>query len=468
LLKPQTGLNRTSVSAKNSIINQGNMKNKFISQTVISNVRISVFTFLAAVSLLGQGLIPGASAQLQLGSQPQPASDAPLAFLEQKVTASDGTANSYFGSAAAIKGTTAVIGADGDASFRGAAYVFTKSGDTWSEGQKLVASDGRSGDEFGYRVAVDHSTLLVTAFSATVHGVAFQGAAYVFALSGDTFSATQKLTASDGGLFDNFGAAVSVDGKTLVIGANGATVGANPAQGAAYVFTKSNGTWTETQKLIADDGAAYDNFGLSVTLQGSTILVGSPQATIGGSFAQGAVYVFTKSGGTWTQTQKLTASDGAASDSFGESVAINEDNALIGAYFATVDSHPGAGAAYIFSNLSGNWSQMQKLTASDPGTFFNFGNTLALHGGKAIIAADVTTVDSHTSQGKVYIFREQGAAWTQVDTLVASDGTTDDFFGAALSLGRGTVLVSTPHPVINGNSYQGAAYFFEHTPDSLP
>jgi hypothetical protein len=466
LLKPQTGLNRTSVSAKNSIINQENMKNRFISQTAISNIRIS--TFLAAVSLLGPGLIPRASAQLQLGSQPQPAPDAPLAFLEQKVTASDGTANTFFGSAAAIKGTTAVIGADGDASFRGAAYIFTKSGDTWSEGQKLVASDGLSPDEFGYRVALDHSTVLVTAFSATVNGVAFQGAAYVFTLSGDTFSETQKLTASDGGLFDNFGAAVSVDGKTLVIGANGATVGANPAQGAAYVFTKSNGTWTETQKLIADDGAAYDNFGLSVTLQGSTILVGSPQAVIGGSFAQGAVYVFTNSGGTWTQTQKLTASDGAASDSFGESVAISDDNALIGAYGATVDSHAGAGAAYIFSNLSGTWSQMEKLTASDPGSFFNFGNTLALHGGKAIIAADVTTVDGHTSQGKVYIFREQGSEWTQFDTLVSSDGTTDDFFGAALALGPGTVLVSTPHPVINGNSYQGAAYFFEHTPDTLP
>ena len=98
----------------------------------------------------------------------------------------------------------------------------------------------------------------------------------------------------------------------------------------------------------------------------------------------------------------------------------------------------------------------------------DFKGSLALHGGKAIIAADVTTVDGHTSQGKVYIFREQGSEWTLFDTLVSSDGTTDDFFGAALALGPDTVLVSTPHPVINGNSYQGAAYFFEHTPDSLP
>lgn len=428
-------------------------------QIPLTITHTSIFTgFAAALLAVGLGLAPGASAQVQ----PQTPADT---FTEQKVTASDGTANTFFGSAAAIKRTHAVIGADGDASFRGSAYVFKKTGHTWTEGQKLVPSDGLPGDEFGYRVALDSGYLLVTAFSATVNGVVAQGAAYAFTNVAGTFSETQKLTASDGGLFDNFGASVSIDGDTLVIGANGATVGSNPAQGAVYVFTLVNGTWTETQKLTADDGAAFDNFGLSAALHGSTILVGSPQAVIGSAFAQGAVYVFTNSGGTWSQTQKLTASDGAASDSFGESVAISHNNALVGAFGATVDGHAGAGAAYFFTNLSGNWSQTQKLTASDPGTFFNFGNTLTLHNRKAIIAADVATVDGHTSQGKVYIFLNQGGTWSESDTLTASDGTTDDFFGAALALGPGTVLVSTPHPVINGNSFQGAAYFFDHIPN---
>ena len=190
----------------------------------------------------------------------------------------------------------------------------------------------------------------MTAFTATINGVASQGSAYAFTDVAGTFSETQKLLASDGGLFDNFGASVSIDRDTLVIGANGATVGSNPAQGAVYVFTLVNGTWTETQKLTADDGIAFDNFGLSVALHGSTILVGSPQAIIDGAFAQGAVYVYTNSGGTWSQTQKLTASDGAAGDSLGESVAISGNNALIGAFGATVDGHQGAGAAYFFTN----------------------------------------------------------------------------------------------------------------------
>ena len=254
-------------------------------QIPLTITRASIFTGFAALLAVSLGLAPSASAQ----GRPQTPGDT---FTEQKVTASDGMANTFFGSAAAIKGTTAVIGADGDASFRGSAYIFNKTGDIWTEGQKLVPSDGLAGDEFGYRVALDHGNLLVTAFSATVNGVVAQGAAYAFTDVAGTFSETQKLTASDGGLFDNFGASVSVDGDTLVIGANGATVGSNPAQGAVYVFTLINGTWTETQKLIADDGAAYDNFGLSVALHGSTILVGSPQAVIGAPLPR-ARFMFT-------------------------------------------------------------------------------------------------------------------------------------------------------------------------------
>ena len=384
-------------------------------------------------------------------------------FLEQKVTASDGTTNSYFGSAAALNGNNAVIGADGENSFQGAAYIFSNVNGTWVEGQRLTASDGLPGDEFGYRVALERHTLVVGAFTATVNGTASQGAAYVFSRFRDTWSESQKLTADDGALFDNFGAAVGIYRYTVVVGANGATVNGNAAQGAAYVFTQSNGTWQQVQKLTADDGAAYDNYGLSVAIKGSTILVGSPVATVNSHAGQGAVYVYVyRPGNGWSFAQKLTASDGASQDGFGESVAIDQGVALIGAYGATVNGHPGAGAAYVFTKSFGFYAEAQKLTADDGGTFFNFGNAVALDGKRALIGADVSTVGSNTSQGKAYIFDESGGIWSQTATLVASDGATDDFFGAALALDGPTTLVSTPHPTINGHSYQGVAYFFEH------
>ena len=440
-----------------------------MSQSTVLKVHVLIGQLLdlAAFVLAALSIVANASAQT-VASQTKTLRLAPAEFLEQKVTASDGMTNSYFGSAAALNGNNALIGADGENSFQGAAYIFTQSNGIWSEGQKLVASDGLAGDEFGYRVTLNGHTLLVGAFSATVNGIVSQGAAYVFTRSTVTWIESQKLTADDGALFDNFGAAVGLDSHTVVIGANGATVNGNPAQGAAYVFTKSNGTWTQVQKLTANDGAAYDNFGLSIAIKGSTILVGSPRATVGSNLAQGAVYVYTRTNGTWNFTQKVTGSDGAAQDSFGESVAIGRGAALIGAYGATVNGHPGQGAAYIFTNSNNTLSEMQKLTADDGGTYFNFGNAVALDGSRALIGADVSTVGSNTSQGKAYVFTEAGGAWSQNATLVASDGATDDFFGAALALDGRTALVSTPHPIINGNTYQGAAYFYTHFADGVP
>ena len=442
------------------------MKNKSTSQSAFPNVRVLIGLFIFLAFLLGLGVFFNASAQVNSDTKFVPRN--PLVWLEQKVTASDGTANSYFGSAAALNGSTALIGADGDNSFQGAAYLFTKSNGSWSEGQKLTASDGLPGDEFGYRVALADNTLLVGAFTATVGGVVSQGAAYVFTQSDGTWSESQKLTASDGALFDNFGASVALDGSTLVVGANGATVGGNAAQGAVYVFTESNGTWTQTQKLTANDGAAYDNFGLSVALKGSTILVGSPRAAIGANAGQGALYVFTESNGTWSQTQKLTASDGAANDSFGESVALEGSTALIGAYNATVNGHPLQGAAYIFTESNDSWSEGQKLAASDGTPNANFGNAVALEAGTALIGADASTVGSNTYQGKAYLFTESGGNWSQSDMFVASDGAVDDYFGAALAWDGTTALISTPHPTIGGNTWQGAAYFYEQSATPTP
>src|SRR5207302_1108378 len=211
------------------------------------------FIFLAF--LLGLGVFFNASAQVNSDTKFVPQN--PLVWLEQKVTASDGTANSYFGSAAALNGSTALIGADGDNSFQGAAYLFTKSNGSWSEGQKLTGSDGLPGDEFGYRVVLADNTLLVGAFTATVGGVVRQGAAY-----------------------DNFGLSVALKGSTILVGSPRAAIGANAGQGALYVFTESNGTWSQTQKLTASDGATNDSFGESVALDGSTALIGAYNATI--------------------------------------------------------------------------------------------------------------------------------------------------------------------------------------------
>src|SRR5262249_49603976 len=150
-------------------------------------------------------------------------------------------------------------------------------------------------------------------------GWGMQGVAYIFVRSGTTWSQQQKLTASDGMPFDYFGSSAAISGDMVVIGATNANLG----QGAAYVFTRSGTTWIQQQILTASDGAAFDQFGLSVAISGDTLAIGAPNADIEWNEEQGATYIFARSGAIWTQQQKLTASDGMYGDYFGTSAAIS-------------------------------------------------------------------------------------------------------------------------------------------------
>ncbi|HSS06951.1 MAG TPA: FG-GAP repeat protein, partial [Rhodanobacteraceae bacterium] len=226
-----------------------------------------------------------------------------LAWLqEQQITADDGATNAEFGAAVALHGTTAMVGAQqatiGDNEDQGAVYVFDQSGGEWTQSQKLTSDDGAAFDTFGDAVAFQGDTAIVGAYAATVNDLAYQGTAYVFTRSNGTWSQAQKLASDDGTDFNYFGYSVALDGTTAFIGAD--------LLGAVYVFQQSGGTWAQSQKLTGSDEGVGDIFGYSVAIQGSTAFIGS----YGNNGYQGAVYVFTESGGTWTETQKLTADDG--------------------------------------------------------------------------------------------------------------------------------------------------------------
>ncbi|MDN5865579.1 MAG: hypothetical protein L0I62_10290, partial [Gammaproteobacteria bacterium] len=389
----------------------------------------------------------------------------PLVWIEQKVTASDGAAGDLFGISVVLDGTTALIGAvladvGGDAD-QGAAYVFTNSGGSWSGVAKLTASDGVPGDHFGASVTLDGTIALVGASSADVAGNADQGAAYVFANSGGNWSEVAKLTASDGAPNDFFGRSVALDGMNALIGAYLADVGGNADQGAAYVFGNSGGAWSETQKLTASDGALNNQFGHSVALDGSTALVGAAIATVGGNFAQGAAYVFSESNGTWSESQKLTVSGGAAFDEFGHSVALDGAIALVGACGADVGGNADQGVAWVFSNSGGTWTQTAKLTGNGGAAGDCFGRSVALDGAIALVGAYHAEVAGQTDQGAAYMFTGSGGVWTQTAKLAASDGAAGDFFGGfSVALDGTSALIGAPGADIGGNSNQGAAYFF--------
>ncbi len=253
-------------------------------------------------------------------------------------------------------------------------------------------------------------------------------------------------------------AALSGDGSTALLGLPTKWVGDNSNQGVAYVFVKSGGTWSQ-QKLTASDGAADDWFGESAALSsdGATALIGAPKTNMTAIPGPGAAYYFVKSGGTWSQA-KLTPTDGTQADSFGDSAALSSDGgtALIGAPAKTVGSNIQQGAAYYFVKSGGTWSQ-QKLTASDGAAYDNFGHSAALSsdGTTALIGCEMVAANSQ--QGAAYVFVNSAGTWSQQE-LTASDGMAGDFFGSpvALSSDGATALIGAS----GVNQYQGAAYVF--------
>ncbi|MFZ0230523.1 MAG: choice-of-anchor D domain-containing protein, partial [Mycobacterium sp.] len=235
------------------------------------------------------------------------------------------------------------------------------------------------------------------------------GAAYVFAQNGATWSQQAKLTASNGQAGDWFGTSVAVEAGMALVGAPNHPYSSStmdPGPGAAYVFMGSGKTWSQQAELSASDAAAGDSFGGSVALSGSIGVVGAPNRTVGSNASQGAAYVFAQSETTWSQQAELTSSDGATGDDFGTSVAISGSTLVAGAWTKTVGSNQDQGAAYVFAQSGTTWSQQAELTASDGAAQDFFGFAVAVSGSTAVVGANGHTVSSNQDQGTAYVFAQ--------------------------------------------------------------
>lgn len=380
-----------------------------------------------------------------------------------------------FGESIGISGDTLVVGAyhedsgaagnpaDNSRSGAGAAYVFVRNGTAWGQQAYLKASHPDIDDWYGKSVAVDGDTVAVGAVfedsaatgvngNASDNSVSGSGAVYVYVRNGTTWTQQAYIKASNTGAGDEFGTSVALDGDTLVVGAqyeDSAATGVNGVQtdnsasasGAAYVFVRNGTTWSQQAYLKASNTGAQDNFGGSVSISGDTVVVGAATEDSAATGADGdgsnnaatnagAVYVFVRSGTTWTQQAYLKASNTDAGDRFGYSVGVSGDVLVSGAFLEdggdsgvngdeSDNSISGAGAAYVFVRDGTTWDQLAYLKASNPGggtpTGDNFGFPVALSGGT--IAAGATLEDSNavgvngnesnnsaTNAGAAYVF----------------------------------------------------------------
>ena len=391
---------------------------------------------------------------------------------EAELLASDGVDNDRFG-ATAVSGGTLVAGASnhavGSNLSQGAAYVFVQAGNgTWSQQAELIGSDSGGNDFFGWSVAVSGTTVVVGApchpLSASGQ-ICGAGAAYVFSQNGDgTWSQQAELTASDGVGADWFGGSVTITGSTVVVGADcHPSSYPNCGPGAAYVFIEKGGTWVMQGELTASDGAAGDAFGASVAANGGTAVIGAGSHNVGSNQAQGAAYFFVQNGnGTWSQQAELTSSNGTAAGHFGGYVAVDGGTIVVGAPSQTVGSNQGQGAAYVFGQgAEGTWNQQAELTGSDGMSVDRFGDSVALSGSMVVAGAYCHPYDNDTlscGPGAAYVFvGNSDGTWNQQAELTSSDGAAGDGFGSVAISGSTVFVGAGLQPCCPGS---GAAYVF--------
>ena len=372
----------------------------------------------------------------------------PPSLLLAQLTASDGRAGDEFGISVAVCGNTVVVGAsDFNSSTLGAAYVYLKGTQGWAnmtQTAKLTASDGVAGAVFGSTVACFGHTVVVGAPHQ------YGGEVYVFvepATGWSDMRETARLTASDEGTYDDFGYSVSIDGTTIVVGAPQAT-GQFVGQGKSYVFERPSGGWRTTSaftaELTAPDAQFDRGFGACVSISGNTLLSGAPNG--GGP---GTAYVFVEPVDGWKTTSdsnaELTASDAWNGAAFGSSVSISGNTVAVGAY--------QVGEAYIFVEpLSGwrNGTETARVTASNEGSYFAY--SLSLRNNILVIGSA-----NDPNNTAVFVYAKPATGWVTTSHANARLTTSDGYgFGFSVAVGGGVVVAGS----IGKNNLQGATYIF--------
>jgi hypothetical protein len=427
---------------------------------------------------------------------------------EAYIKASNTGRADYFGRSIAMSGDTLVVGAinedsrdtgvNGDqdneqAVNSGAAYVFVRSGDTWSQHAYLKASNADSTENFGYSVAVSGDTVVVSAIFDDCNAVGVNsyqdnvrapgsGAVYVFVRDGSTWTQQAYVKSSNTELGDNFGSSVAISGDTLVVGAHEEDSSAkgidgdqsdNHAEGsgAVYVFVRHGTSWRQQAYLKASNTESGDYFGGSVAISGDTLAVGatgesSSDSRIDGNqddnnaLESGAAYVFTRSGSVWSQQAYIKANNTEAGDLFGFHTALADDTLVVAApqeldhVTGVNDDLPitADGAVYIFARRGATWSQQAylKINNSEPGRFLRwFGSSVAVAGNTIAVGVPQELV------GGAHVYTRSGSAWTQHAHLAASNAHPNDCFGSSVAVSGDTIAVGAPCESSNATGVNG-------------
>ena len=427
---------------------------------MISTPRFAIcILLLLLVQALG---LPEAAAQ-----EPPPEAE----LTEQKVVADDPSENARFGSAVAIDNVFAVIGSSDDntdGADAGSAYLFEVVDSVWVQRQKFLPGDASAGARFGASVSLSKTvTGTATGVVVAVGSPGLeneQGSVFIFRESSGVLSQEQKVEADDGAAGDGFGESLSLHGDVLVVGSAGHSA-SGIHSGAVYVYRFNGNSWSLETKLRAPVITAGDLFGASVGVYDNLIAVGASRDDSSGTDA-GMVYVFRHDGATWLLEQRLIAEDGFDFDLLGSSVDVADSLIIAGAYGNDLRGQKNAGSAYIWRNDGLQWIQEIRLEADDAAKDDHFGISVALTDSLAVVGSHWDNQKGDFS-GSAYVFQNETTGWNQIYKLTASDGDDLDLFGEAVAVSGYTAFIGTPRHDDTATD-SGSAYFYAIPRPDLP
>lgn len=420
-------------------------------QKLVAEEGVGLDRFGWSVAISGNSIVVGA---IEHDTEPYQDEGAAFVFVEQdgvwrqqqRLVKSDPVADERFGWAVAIDGDTIVVGtpiSTVNGVSQGSALVFERAGATWTQRAMLDPVEPEANMGFGFSVAVSGPSIVVGAYLDSINGVIEQGSVTVYQKAGDTWAVQQTLIAPDGAQNDRFGRSVALSGDLVAIGASTDTINEQrPYQGSAYLFGRIGQGWSMRQKLIAPDGAIYDNFGHSVAIGGQRVVVGSP-SEIGS--APGAAYVFAPVGASWFLESRLQRSSNQPDEQFGFSVAATDGWVLSGTPLQRSVRSPGMqGFAHSFSRQGSQWVQRPVLGGGLGSSHSLFGSSVALSADAAAVGAPFEPNATLRNDNCVVVFERDGAHWRAPQILEPPDTEFPSRFGESVAIGGDLLVVGSP------------------------
>ena len=351
------------------------------------------------------------------------------------------------------------LDADSDSDGSGNLSVTAATMDVFSDQQTLTAFNAPRSDDFGHSVAISGDTAVVGARFDDYAALTDSGSVFVFVRSGSTWIQQQKLSNPEPGIDDMFGEAVAIDGDTIIVGSRMDNDGAYIDCGSAYVFTRAHGNWNLQQKLCNPEPAEGDWFGCAVSIDDNTAIVGAYYDDFGVWTDPGSAYVFTRTDNVWSLQKKLGNPEPGSFDRFGVSVSIDGDTAMVGATEDDDDGYYNSGSAYVYRRVGSVWTEPQKLSNPNPARLGRFGSSVSLSGDTAIVGAYGDEVDGYVGAGSAYIFRLHAGTWFQQQKLSNPDPATYDSFGLSVSVSGDKAIVGV-YGDDEGALGSGSAYIY--------